>query len=48
MYRNVRRFDSLQDVLGVTIVRFDAQLYFANTNGFKVQYHLHMCLRQHR
>ncbi len=34
-YRNLKRFDSLEKTEGVLIVRFDAQLYFANLNFFK-------------
>ena len=34
-YRNVDRFDEVEERNDVLIVRFDAQLYFANTNYFK-------------
>lgn len=34
-YRNVNRFDGLEVDSRVLIIRFDAQMYFANTNFFK-------------
>ncbi|MGA9269103.1 MAG: STAS domain-containing protein, partial [Lutimonas sp.] len=34
-YRNVRRFQNVMTDPEILIVRFDAQLYFANTNYFK-------------
>ncbi len=34
-YRNVKRFDELEEKEDVLIVRFDARLYFANVNFFK-------------
>lgn len=34
-YRNVKRFDNLQEYEDVLIFRFDAQLFFANTYAFK-------------
>jgi SulP family sulfate permease len=34
-YRNVDRFDEVEPRKDLLIVRFDAQLYFANTNFFK-------------
>jgi SulP family sulfate permease len=35
LYRNVNRFDGLEERDDLLIVRFDAQLYFANLNYFK-------------
>lgn len=35
MWRNVLRFDNAVPVPGVSVIRFDAQLYFANTNVFQ-------------
>lgn len=35
LYRNVDRFPEVEDRDDMLIVRFDAQLYFANTNYFK-------------
>lgn len=34
-YRNVDRFEGLEEPEGLKILRFDAQLYFANTSFFK-------------
>ena len=34
-YRNVERFEQVEQRPDILIVRFDAQLYFANTNYFK-------------
>lgn len=34
-YRNIKRFDDLEQSEEVLIVRFDARLYFANVNFFK-------------
>lgn len=34
-YRNIRRFDNLVQRQNVLILRYDAQLYFANANHFK-------------
>jgi SulP family sulfate permease len=34
-YRNINRFDNLETQDEILIVRFDAQLYFANTTYFK-------------
>ena len=41
-YRNVRRFDDLEERPEVLIVRFDSQLYFANVEFF--QQHLDMLI----
>ena len=35
IYRNIARFEGLEEKEGLKIMRFDAQLYFANTNFFK-------------
>lgn len=35
IYRNVARFEGLEELDGLKIMRFDAQLYFANSNFFK-------------
>jgi len=35
LYRNVDRFEELIELEGLKIMRFDAQLYFANTTFFK-------------
>ena len=34
-YRNIKRFDTLEIQKDILIIRFDAQLYFANVNYFK-------------
>ncbi len=34
-YRNIERFENLETRKDVLIIRFDAQLYFANTNFFR-------------
>lgn len=36
-YRNIKRFEDLEQRTDAIIVRFDAQLYFANTTFFKEQ-----------
>jgi len=35
MWRNVRRFPSAVAIKGLSVIRFDSQLYFANTNFFQ-------------
>ncbi|WP_456464185.1 SulP family inorganic anion transporter [Lutibacter sp.] len=35
LYRNIKRFNDLIDLKDVLIIRFDAQLHFANTTYFK-------------
>lgn len=35
LYRNIKRFDNLIILKEILIIRFDAQLYFANTTYFK-------------
>ena len=35
LYRNIKRFDNLNILKDVLIIRFDAQLHFANTTYFK-------------
>ncbi len=35
IYRNVKRFKEVEEIPGVLILRYDAQLYFANINHFK-------------
>ncbi|GJM32695.1 MAG: sodium-independent anion transporter [Saprospiraceae bacterium] len=35
IYRNIQRFEDVQQLKEILIIRFDAQLYFANVNYFK-------------
>ena len=37
VWRNVRRFPNAEVAPGIAVVRFDAQLYFANTAVFQVR-----------
>lgn len=41
-YRNLKRFDDLETWPEILILRFDAQLYFANSNNFKSIVEEHM------
>lgn len=37
MWNNLRRFRDARTVRGIAVVRFDAQLFFANTAAFQVR-----------